>query len=85
MGDKVTNGFLGSVSLDGDVMILTEWLMDIRRLWDATPLPPEAFGRTMASHVEPFYPAVVLLVVTAASVLICYRRVVRFSRSAANV
>ena len=82
---KVTKGFLGSISLNGDVMILTEWLMDIRRLWEATPLPPEAFGRAMASHVEPFYPAVVLLLVTAVSVLVCYRRVVRFSRSAANV
>ena len=80
-----TTGWLGSVSLSGNVLVLTEWVMDLRQAWEATPLPPEAYNHTLGRPITPMYPALVLLVVTLMSALICYRRVVRFSRAAANV
>ncbi len=80
-----TTGWLASVSLSGNVLILTEWVMDLRKAWEATPLPPEAYNHTLGRPITPMYPAIVLSVVTLMSALICYRRVVRFSRAAANV
>ena len=78
-------GFLGSISLGGDFTILTEWALGLRRALEATPLPPRAFNQALGAPIEPIYPAVVLLGITVASLLVCYWRVVRFSRAAANV
>ncbi|HUU83720.1 MAG TPA: hypothetical protein VM243_09470 [Phycisphaerae bacterium] len=80
-----TTGLLGSMSLQDDIVILTEWLFDMRGAWAATPLPAEAFERALSRPVEPMYPALVLCAVTVVAALVCYRRVVRFSRAAANV
>lgn len=80
-----TTGLLGSISLRDNLIVLTEWLFDMRGAWEATPLPAEAFQRTLANPVEPLYPAVVLGVITVVAALMCYRRVLRFSRAAANV
>lgn len=78
-------GLLGSISLWDDIIVLTEWLFDMRRSWEATPMPSEAFRQALASPVEPIYPAVVLGLLTVAAALLCYRRVLRFSRAAANL
>lgn len=80
-----TLGFLGSISLHRDVLILTEWLFDLRQSWQATGLPSRVFEQALAPPIKPVYPAVVLGGMTLASGLVCYRRVVRFSRTAANV
>lgn len=80
-----TTGLLGSISLQGDVVTLTEWLFDMRNAWAATPLPVEAYQRALGSPVEPIYPAIVLGVITVLAATFCYRRVLRFSRAAANV
>ncbi len=82
---EATTGWLGCISLRSDVLILTDWLFDLRRTWEASGLPAEAFSKALVRPVEPFHAAVVLAGWTAASILLCYRRVVRFSRSAANV
>jgi hypothetical protein len=80
-----TAGFLGSLSLSNDVLILTTWLLDLRRAWEATGLPLKAYEAALGPPVQPLYPALVLLTLTTLAAAICYRRVIRFSRSAANV
>lgn len=80
-----TTGWLGSISLQGDIMALTEWQLDMREAWQATPLPAEAYHRALLRPVESLYPAVVIGVITVAAAWCCYRRVLRFSRAAANV
>jgi hypothetical protein len=57
----------------------------MRSAWAATPLPAEAFQQALGSAVEPVYPALVLGAIAVVAALGCYRRVLRFSRAAANV
>lgn len=66
-------------------MLLTNWLFDLRSALHATGLPPQAYEAALGRAVEPLYPALVLLTVTVAAGALAYRRVVRFSQSAANV
>ncbi len=80
-----TTGFLGSLSLSNNVLILATWLLDLRQAWQATGLPMKAYEAALGPPVQPLYPALVLLTLTVLAAAICYRRVVRFSRSAANV
>ena len=80
-----TSGFLGCISLHRDVLILCEWMLDLRQAWTSTGLPPKAIVNALGPAIKPVYPAVVLAGVTLVSGLVCYWRVVRFSRSAANV
>jgi ABC-type transport system involved in multi-copper enzyme maturation permease subunit len=80
-----TAGLLGSLSLCNDVLIMATWLLNLRPAWEATGLPSHAYEAALGPPVQPLYPALVLLVLTALAAAICYRRVVRFSRSAANV
>ncbi len=85
MDPKYTGGLLGSLSLSNDVLILTTWLLDLRQGWQATGLPSQAYELALGPPVKPLYPALVLLGVTGLAATVCYRRVVRFSRAAANV
>lgn len=82
---QLTTGFLGSLSLSGDITILTAWLFNLPQTWQATGLSPQAYGAALGPTVQPLYPALVLLGTTALAAIICYRQVVRFSRAAANV
>jgi len=82
---EVMGGWLGSISLSGDFMMVTERLFDLRQAWQATELPSDAFAAALGRGIPVRYPALVLLGVTVASIWLCYRRVVRFSRSAANL
>ena len=82
---EATTGWLGCISLRSNILILTDWLFDMRRTWEASGLPAEAFSKALVRPVGPFNATVVLAGWTAASILLCYRRVIRFSRSAANV
>ncbi len=79
-----TTRFLGSISLQQNVITVAEWLFGMKAAWGQTPLPTEAFVRPLTSSVEPLYPAIVLLVITVLACAVCYRNVLRFSRSAAN-
>ncbi len=82
--DETTSGWLGSVSLYRDITVTADWVFGIRAAWESTPLPREVFDRALGRQSTLVYPAVVLLTFTIGSLLICYCRVVRFSRSAAN-
>lgn len=83
--DDATTGWLGCISLRDNIVILTEWLLGIRSALEASSLPVEAFSKALARPVEPMYVLVVLFAWTAGAVLLCYRRVLKFSQSAANV
>jgi len=77
---QLTTGFLGSLSLSSDSVTLASWLLDLRAAWEATgcrrrPMRPRSDGSAAAVS------ALVLLGTTALAAAICYRRVVRFSRS----
>jgi len=85
LGPDATSGILGSLSLSNNVLILATWLLDLRNAWDATGLPINAYQAALGPPVQPLYPALMLLALTALAAAVCYRRVVRFSRSAANV
>jgi ABC-type transport system involved in multi-copper enzyme maturation permease subunit len=80
-----TAGWLGSVSLYGDLASLAEWKLGLRQALEATGLPHEAFHRALGRAVDPAYPAFILSAVTVAAAWFCHRQVLRFSRSAANV
>ena len=78
--------WLGSLSLHGDVVIMVERLFGMSDLMAQVDLPMRVSPKHMLlSPVRPVYPATVLGLVTLGSFVFCYRRVVRFSRSAANV
>jgi hypothetical protein len=80
-----TTGWLGCVALSRDVLILHDWLFDIRQGWQATPLPADAFASALAKPIRPIYPASVLGALTLGAAALCYWRVLKFSRQAANV
>ena len=65
--------------------LLTERLFGIREAWEASSLPSKAFKSALARPVEPVYAMIVLGGWTAGALLLCYRRVVQFSRSASDV
>ena len=80
-----TTGWLGCISLRDNIVILTERLFGLRETWEASSLPPEAFSSALVRPVDPVYAMTVLAGWTAGALLLCYKRVVRFSRSASNV
>ena len=83
--EESLRGFLGCISLRDSMAVLAEWLFGMRASWEAAALPPEAFSRAPLSEVSPVCAVVVLAAWTAGALLLGYRQVVRFSRSAANV
>ena len=83
--EKATSGWLGCISLRDNMVVLTEWLFGIREAWEASALPTEAFSRALVRPVEPIYAVTVLGAWTVAAILVCFQRVIRFSRSAANL
>ena len=83
--DARTLGWLGSISLREDVRVLTERLFGLREALEQSGLAQEKFAEGLLNPVEPMYPAIVLGGLVVVSFLVCYRRVVKFSRSAASV
>jgi len=83
--ERLLTGAAGSISLYGDVMVLVERLFNIRSAFAASNLPTAAFQEALLSPVKPIYPALVLGSVVLLSVIVCSRRVIRFSRSAASL
>lgn len=79
-----TQGWLGSISLRDNFVALTERLFDLRGAWEATSLPEQTYARALGHPVDALYPAVVMAVITLAAATYGYRRVLKFSRSAAN-
>lgn len=77
-------GWLGSISFNNNVAVLTERLFDLRAAWQASGIPSDAFAQALASPVQPLYPALVLGGVTLMAGTYCYRRISTFSRSAAG-
>lgn len=82
--EKLT-GYLGTLALNRDIMILTEWLLDIRLLLKSSPLPIEKFEAAVGPEVRPECAAVVLGSLLLLSIVVCMRRVLKFSRAAANI
>jgi ABC-type transport system involved in multi-copper enzyme maturation permease subunit len=82
---EATSRWLGSISLYGDIAALAEWKFGIRTAWESMPIPQEVFRGALGPEIAPIYPGVVLLIITIVSIWFCYRRVLKFSRSAANV
>jgi len=80
-----TTGWLGCISLRDNIVIVTDWLLGIRNAWEASSLPSDAFSQALVRPINPAYAAIVLAGWTTGALWICYRRVVRFARSAANV
>ena len=80
-----TTGWLGCFSLRDNVVVFTDWLLSTREALQATGLPDKAFSRALVRPVQPFNAAVVLAVCAVAGLLVSYRRIVTFSRSAANI
>ena len=78
-------GWLGCISLRDDIVIVIEYLLRIRQGLAATSLPAERFAQALGSPVDPAKAAVVLGALTAAAIVFSWRRVVRFSRTAATV
>ena len=83
--EKATSGWLGCISLRDNMVILTEWLFSIREAWEASSLPTKAFRSALVKPVEPICAATVLGAWTVVAILVCFWRVIRFSRSAANL
>jgi ABC-type transport system involved in multi-copper enzyme maturation permease subunit len=82
---EATSRWLGSISLYGDIAALAEWKFGIRTAWQSMPIPKDVFRGALGPEIAPIYPGIVLLVLTIVSIWFCYRRVLKFSRSAANV
>ena len=82
---KATAGWLGSISLYGDLAALAEWKLGIREALESMPIPQEAFRDALGRAIDPVYPGLVLLGLVVISAWYGYRRVLQFSRSAANV
>ena len=78
-------GWLGCISLRDDIVIVTEHLLRIRQGLVATSLPAERFAEALGTPVDPAKAAVILGALTAAAIVFSWRRVVRFSRTAATV
>ncbi len=83
--EESAQGLLGCISLRDNVLVLTNWLFGIHEAWEAANLPAEAFSRAPLSTDRVLYAAVVMTAWVVGAFLLCYRQVVRFSRSAANV
>jgi hypothetical protein len=82
---ELLRGWLGSISLYGNTAVLSEWVLDLKALLAGSPLQSAAFRNAMLSQVQPIYPAIVLGTLTVLGLVVAYRRVVQFSRSAANL
>lgn len=80
-----TTGWLGCLSLRDNILTVTDWLFGLRQALEASTLPADAFNNALLKPVKPAYAAIVLAMWTAAAIFVAYRRVVAFSRSAANV
>jgi len=80
-----TKGILGCVSLRDNVLVLTDWLFGLRQAWAESGFPAQVYEHALVKAVNPSYAAAVVATWVIASVVVCHRRVLRFSRSAANV
>lgn len=77
-------GWLGSISLMDNAVVLTERLFDLKTAWQTSGMPVEAFAPALAFPIEPFYPAMVLGGVTLLAGAYCFRRILTFSQAAAS-
>jgi len=83
--EQAATGWLGCISLRDNLMVLCDWLLGVRESLEASGLPTKAFSEALVKQVPVYRAAVVSAGWTAAAVLVTYRRVIWFSRSAANV
>ena len=80
-----TGDWLGCLSLRDNVVTLTDWLFGVRESIEAASLPTAAFTDALVNPVSVPKATIVLAMWTVGSLFLSYRRVVVFSRSAANV
>ena len=83
--EESTTGWLGCLSLQGNVVTLTDWLFGVREAIEAAQLPTAEFKDALVKTVSVSNAAIVLAALTVGGILVSYRRVVAFSRSAANL
>jgi hypothetical protein len=79
------NGFLGSLSPVGNLKSIGQWMFDMQASWAASGLPEQAYEQALGGTAPAKFPAIVFGVVIVVTAVWCYRRVVRFSQSAANL
>lgn len=79
-----TNSWLRSISLRDNVVMISERLLGVRQALARTTLPSEQFEPAFLRPMEPAN-AVIMTGLAALSLVVAWRRVVRFSRSAATV
>lgn len=81
----VTTQWLGCVSLRDNILTLTDWLLGLRASLESSGLPAEAFNRALHRPVRVSCAATVMAGWTLVAMLVTYWRIVRFSKSAANL
>jgi hypothetical protein len=79
-----SNTWLGAISLRDNVVMLSERALGVRRALEVSALPGDKLTRALSRPMESSN-AIVLGALTLVSILVAWRRVVRFSRSAATV
>ena len=61
-------GWFGSLSIYRDIIVLNDWLFNVRQIWSSTSLPDEVFDKAIVPPMELFYPAVVLGAITVGAI-----------------
>jgi ABC-type transport system involved in multi-copper enzyme maturation permease subunit len=79
-----SNTWLRAISLRDNIVMLSERALGVRQALEASALPGDQLSQALSRPMEPSN-AIVLAVLTAVCILVAWRRVVRFSRSAATV
>ena len=79
-----SNSWLRAISLRDNIVVLSERALGVRQALEVSALPGDKLTRALSRPMEPSN-AIVLAALTAFSILVAWRRVVRFSRSAATV
>jgi len=78
-----SNTWLRAISLRDNIVALSEKALGVRQALEVSSLPGDNLARVLSRPMEPSN-AVVLAALTLISLFVAYRRVVRFSRSAAT-
>ena len=79
-----SNTWLRAISLRDNIVMLSERALGVRQALEVSGLPGDQLSQALSRPLEPSN-AIVLAVLAAVSILVAWRRVVRFSRSAATV
>jgi len=79
-----SNTWLRAISLRDNIVMLSERALGVRQSLEVSALPGDQLTQALSRPMEPSN-AIVLVALTLISIFVAWRRVVRFSRSAATV